>query len=241
MVTNFAIVSCNPPFWQRAFAANTSENAKKGMILGYSIYAVSIFMTIFIAFAALALVPGIKETYGNYDYTVPALVAYVLPGGLTGITVAGMLAVSMSTGDSQLLCAMQHFTTDCLRVALPGISPKHELLLGRLSCVAFGGLALALTFWIKGAYNILMLVWGLYSSCMACPSIAALFWRKATKPGVLSGIFTGMLVNLIWTYVLGRPCGIAGVIPSVILSGVVLVIVTRLTYDPDNPPVFAER
>ena len=241
MVTNLAIVACNPPFWQRAFSAKTSETAKKGMVLGYSIYAVSIFMTIFIAFAALALVPDIKEAYGNYDYTVPVLAAMVFPKGLTGIAVAGMLAVSMSTGDSQLLCAMQHFTTDCVKIVKPEISSKHELLLGRLSCVVFGMIALALTFWIKGAYNILMAVWGLYSSCMACPSIAALFWRKATKSGILAGIFSGLAVNLIWTHVLCKPLGIASVIPSVLVNGAVLIAVSLLTFDRNNPPVFAEH
>lgn len=119
----------------------------------------------------------------------------------------------MSTGDSQPLYAMQHFTTDCVKVIKPDISQKNELLLGRLSCVVFGLLALIITFWVKGAYTILMMVWGFYSSCMACPSIAALFWRKATKAGILSGIFSGLTANLIWTYVLNKPCGVASVIP----------------------------
>ena len=241
MVTNFAIVACNPPFWQRAFSAKTSDSAKKGMILGYSIYAVSIFMTIFIAFAALAVVPNIKKVYGNYEYAVPVLVAAVLPRGLIGVAVAGMLAVSMSSGDSQLLCAMQHFTTDCVKVLKPDISTKSELLLGRLSCVVFGGIALALTLWMRGAYNILMAVWGMYSSCIACPAIAALFWRKATKAGVLSGIFSGLATNLVWTYVLEKPYGIASVIPSVLVNGAILVIVSLLTFDPKHPPVFAEH
>lgn len=63
LVTNFAIVACNPPIWQRAFAAKTSGKAKKGMILGYSIYGTTILLTIFIAFAAFVLLPGIKDTY----------------------------------------------------------------------------------------------------------------------------------------------------------------------------------
>lgn len=240
MVTNFAIVACNTPMWQRAFSAKTSGTAKKGMIFGYAIYGCTIFLTIFIAFAALALIPGIKETYGSTDSTVPALVVRILPKGIIGLTVAGMLAVSMSSGDSQLLCAMQHFTSDCMKVVKPEITTKEEIKWGRISCVFFGLLGLALALWIKGAYNVLITVWGFYSSCMACPSIAALLWRKATKQGVLAGVFTGLGANLIWTYLLNKPFGFAGAIPGIILNGIVLVIVSLITYDPKNPPKFAE-
>ncbi len=240
MVTNFAIVACNTPMWQRAFAAKTSGNAKKGMIFGYAIYGCTIFLTIFIAFAALALIPNVKELYGNTDSTVPALVVKILPTGLVGLTVAGMLAVSMSSGDSQLLCAMQHFTSDCMKVIKPDMNTKQELTYGRISCIFFGLLGLALALWIKGAYRALILVWGFYSSCLACPSIAALMWRKATKVGILAGIFTGLFTNIIWTYVLHRPFGFAGAIPGIILNGIVLVVISLLTYDPKNPPKFAE-
>lgn len=240
MVTNFAIVACNSPLWQRAFSAKTSKTSKRGMILGYTIYGVSIITTIFIAFAALALIPDVKGTYGSYDSTVPALVVKVLPTGLIGLTVAGMLAVSMSSGDSQLLCAMQHFTSDCVKVVKPDMTTEQELRYGRYACVGFGALALALVFWIKGAYDLLMFVWGFYSSCMACPCIAALYWRKATKKGILAGIFGGLFANLAWTYVLNAPFGLSAVIPGVLVNGILLVVVSLLTYDPANPPLFPE-
>lgn len=240
MVTNLAIVACNPPIWQRAFAAKTSGTAKKGMILGYSMYGVTIFLCIFIAFAALALIPNIKDIYGSTDFTVPALVVTVLPKGLIGLTVAGMLAVSMSSGDSQLLCAMQHFTSDFMKTFKPNMSSKEEIRYGRYACVASGIIALALALYLRSAYDLLMLVWGFYSSCMACPAIAGLFWKKATKQGILAGIFGGLLSNICWKYVLGAPWGLSAVIPGVIMSGLLIVVVSLITYDEKNAPKFFE-
>ena len=207
MITNFAIVACNPPIWQRAFAAKTSGTAKKGMIVGYCIYGATIFLCIFIAFAALVILPNIGETFQSYDYTVPALVMTVLPKGLIGLTIAAMLAVSMSSGDSQLLCSMQHFTSDFMKVIKPNMTTKQELNCGRIACVVSGVVALALALWMKSAYDLLMLVWGFYSSAMACPALATLFWKKATKAGVVSGAFGGVIANIVWKYVLGTPFG----------------------------------
>jgi len=240
MVTNFAIVACSPPMWQRAFASKTSGTAGRGMILGYSMYGVTIFITIAISFAAIVLVPDVKGVYGSYDYTVPALVMSVLPTGLVGLTVAGMLAVSMSSGDSQLLCAMQHFTSDFMKVFKPDMNTKEELKYGRYACIASGAIALALALWLREAYSLLMLVWGFYSSCMACPAMAALFWKKATKQGILAGIFGGLFANMGWTYILGAPGGISAVIPGVITSGVLIIVVSLITYNPANPPLMLD-
>ena len=240
MVTNFAIVACNPPIWQRAFSAKTSGTAKKGMILGYVIYGLTIFLCVFIAFAALALLPSINETYGSYDYTVPALVLSVLPSGLIGITVAGMLAVSMSSGDSQLLCSMQHFSSDFMKAIKPNMTTEDELKYGRMACIASGIIALVLALWLRNAYDLLMLVWGFYSSCMACPALAGLLWKKATKKGILAGVFGGLFANIAWKYLLNTPFGLSAVIPGLIMSATLIVVVSLITYKESDPPVFFE-
>lgn len=238
MITNFAIVACNPPIWQRAFAAKTSGTAKKGMIVGYCIYGATIFLCIFIAFAALVILPNLNEQFPSYDYTVPALVMTVLPKGLIGLTIAAMLAVSMSSGDSQLLCSMQHFTSDFMKVIKPNMTTKQELNCGRIACLIAGGIALVLALWMKSAYDLLMLVWGFYSSGMACPTVATLFWKKATKAGVVSGAFGGIIANIVWQYVLGSPFGISAVIPGLSVSALLIVVVSLITYNKENPPVF---
>lgn len=240
MVTNFAIVACNPPIWQRAFAAKTSGTAKKGMIVGYCIYGATIFLCIFIAFAALALIPNIGDQFASYDYTVPALVMTVLPKGLIGLTVAAMLAVSMSSGDSQLLCSMQHFTSDFMKVLKPKMTTKQELTCGRYACAVAGIIAMVLALWMRSAYDLLMLVWGFYSSAMAAPSLAALFWKKATKYGVISGMFGGLIANIVWKYALGTPFGISAVIPGLVISVLLIVVVSLITYKAENAPMFFE-
>lgn len=240
MVTNFAIVACNPPIWQRAFAAKTSGVAKKGMIVGYCIYGATIFLCIFIAFAAIVIVPDVGSIYNSFDYTVPAMVMSVLPKGLIGLTVAAMLAVSMSSGDSQLLCSMQHFTSDFMKTIKPNMTTKQELICGRYACAVAGIIALILALWMRSAYDLLMLVWGFYSSCMAVPSLATLFWKKATKQGVLSGMFGGLLANIVWKYVLGTPFGVSAVIPGIVLSALLVIVVSLITYHPQCPPMFFE-
>ena len=75
---------------------------------------------------------------------------------------------------------------------------------------------------------------------MACPALAGLFWKKATKQGIIAGVFGGLLSNIIWKYVLGAPFGLSAVIPGLIMSALLIVVVSLITYNPSCPPKFFE-
>ena len=127
-----------------------------------------------------------------------------------------------------------------MKVIKPNMTTKQELNCGRIACVVSGIIALVLALWMKSAYDLLMLVWGFYSSAMACPALATLFWKKATKAGVVSGAFGGIIANVVWKYVLGTPFGISAVIPGLLMSALLIFVVSLATYDKKNPPVFFE-
>lgn len=64
--------------------------------------------------------------------------------------------------------------------------------------------ALFIALYIKNAYNILMFAWSFYAAAAGLPAFAALYWKKATKAGILAGMGAGFSVTIVWK-LLGSP------------------------------------
>ena len=67
--------------------------------------------------------------------------------------------------------------------------------------------ALVIALYIKNAYNILMFAWSFYAAAAGLPAFAALYWKKATKAGIISGMVAGFTVCVGWKLA-GLPFGL---------------------------------
>ena len=134
----------------------------------------------------------------------------------------------MSTADSYLLVAVQTCIHDVGKTIHPTMSEKRELLLSRLFTIvlAFGALIVAL--YVKSVYTIITGSWSYYAAAAGFPALAALYWKKATTPGILSGILGGLVVTVAWN-LLGTPFGLGATVPGAVVSGLLLVIVSLAT------------
>lgn len=236
IVTNLVFTLAGAEMWQRAFAAKSRKAATQGMVWGNSVYALTIFITLFIGLAALKLYPGIPEAYGTADAVVPVMLIRLLPPGLTGLTLAGVLAVMMSSADSYLLISTQTFIQDIWKTHRPEMSDRREIFLSRIlsAVLAFGALIIAL--YIQNAYDALMFAWTFYAASVGLPAVAALYWKKATKQGVVSSMLTGFCVSVLWD-VLGTPWGLGAAVPGSLACGAVLVCVSLATYKKNPAPM----
>ena len=96
-----------------------------------------------------------------------------------------------------------------------------------LQRVSLGALIIAL--YIKNAYNILMFAWSFYAAAAGLPAFAALYWKKATKAGILSGMAAGSPATILWKLI-GLPFGIGATVPGAIACALALVLVSLATY-----------
>lgn len=228
IVTNFIMTIAGAEFWQRAFAAKNSKAAFRGQFWGTSIYAVTIVITMFIGLAAALLFPTLIEDYGTADYAIPAMIVEMLPAGLTGLTLAGVLSVMMSSADSYLLVATQSLVSDFLKPVTKNMTDKTELLISRFSSVAFGAFAFLVATFFTRAYDALMFGWTFYAATLGVPCLAALVWKKATTPGILAGMAGGFFISIIWK-LLNSPFGIGSTIIGVVLNAVLCIVVSLAT------------
>lgn len=230
IVTYLVFTMAGAEMWQRAFAAKDRKSAKKGMFLGTAVYGVTIILVWFMGVVAHQIIgDDVLAQFGSTDAVVPALAIKVLPAGLTGLALAGILSVIMSTADSYLLVSVQTCVHDIGKTLKPDMPEKKEMLLSRIFSVVLPLGALVIALYIKNAYSILMFAWSFYAAAAGIPAFAALFWKKATKPGIISGMIAGFVVCVGWKLI-GTPFDLGPTVPGAIACGIATVGVSLATY-----------
>ena len=239
IITYLVFTMAGAEMWQRAFAAKDRKSAKKGMFLGTAVYGLTIILVYFMGTVAHQIIgDDVLATFGSTDAVVPALAIKVLPAGLTGLALSGILSVIMSTADSYLLVSVQTCVHDIGKTIHPDMNEKREITLSRVFSIILPIGALVIALYIKNAYNILMFAWSFYAAAAGLPAFAALYWRKATKEGVIAAMIAGFVVCVGWK-LCGTPFGLGPTVPGAIACAIALVVVSLATYQ-KSPSVFLE-
>ena len=238
IVTYLVFTMAGAEMWQRAFAAKNKKAAKRGMFWGTAVYAATIALLFLMGLAAQQILPNVVEDFGTADAVVPALAIQILPPGLTGLALSGILSVMMSTADSYLLVSVQTVVHDLGKTFDPNMTEKRELLLSRAASALLALGALAIALYIKSAYDVLMFAWAFYAAAAGLPALAALYWKKATTAGILAGMIGGFAVTVGWK-LLGQPFGLGATVPGAVTCGVLLVTVSLATCQ-KHPSVMVE-
>ena len=155
------------------------------------------------------------------------------PAFLAGVVLCGILAAVMSTASSILLVASAALSRDVYFPLLRPRATDRELLwISRISVLMIAGVALLLGLDPDCiVFSIVAYAWAGFGAAFGPALLACLFWRRATKVGVLAGILTGGVTVIIWKY-LGL-FGIYEIIPGFVLSLVAIWTVSRLTPAPE--------
>lgn len=134
----------------------------------------------------------------------------------------------MSTADSYLLVSVQTCVHDIGKTLHPGMPEKREIFLSRIFSVILPIGALIIALYIKNAYNILMFAWSFYAAAAGLPAFAALYWKKATKSGIISAMAAGFVVCVGWK-LCGNPLGLGPTVPGAAACALALVAVSLAT------------
>lgn len=150
----------DPNFYQRCFAARSGDTAKIGILLSTIIWVIFDICTTFGAMYAKANIPDADASYGYLIYAIQ-----ILPPGLRGFFLAGILATILSTLDSYLFLAGTTLTFD-----LAPKKYKNSLVLQRLGVVLVGILAIIMGVIFEGNIKSVWKTLGSYSAaCLLLP------------------------------------------------------------------------
>jgi solute:Na+ symporter, SSS family len=143
--------STNQFLVQRALAASTDEDARKGIIASGWLKLTIPFFSIATGIAAYYLFKArLGDTDFNADTTFLNLVAMVIPVGigLTGMILAGLTAATFSSVDSMMNAATTLLTVDIYQKYINPDASDHQLLrFGRLTIVLMVVAAILVAQW----------------------------------------------------------------------------------------------
>ena len=156
---------------------------------------------------------------------------------MAGLILAGILACTMSTSDSQLLAAAssvsQNLLHECFGLKL---SAKASMLVARLTVVVISvvGVILALDP-NSSVFRIVSFAWAGFGACFGPIMLFSLFWKRTNRNGALAGMIVGGVMVFVWKYLIAPIGGIWAIyelLPAFILSSIAIVVVSLLTATP---------
>lgn len=158
---------------------------------------------------------------------------------VAGVVLAGILACTMSTADSQLLTAAsgvsQNLLQDFFKVK---VSAKASKLVARLTVigVALVGVILA---WDpdSSVFTIVSFAWAGFGASFGPVMLFALFWKRSNLWGAIAGMVSGGVMVFIWKYAV-RPLGgiwnIYELLPAFTAACAAIIIVSLVTAPPSK-------
>lgn len=156
---------------------------------------------------------------------------------MAGLILAGILACTMSTSDSQLLAAASsvshNLLQDCFGIKL---SQKASMLLARLTVILIAVVGVILA-WDPGSsvFRIVSFAWAGFGAAFGPVMLFALFWKRSNRYGALAGMIVGGVMVFVWKYLIAPMGGIWSIyelLPAFICACIAIVVVSLLTPAP---------
>jgi solute:Na+ symporter, SSS family len=193
---------------QRVLSAKNEQQSRRGSIFGAYLKLLPVFLFLIPGMIAYAL----NVKYGNFlpidsatgkvlsDAAFPTLVAKLLPAGIKGLVVCGIIAALMSSLAALFNSSSMLFTMDFYKRFKPETTEKKLVKIGQIATVVIVILGFLWIPIMKSMGGVLYTYLQDVQSVLA-PGIAAAFlvgvtWKRATSQGGMWGLISGFLVGL---------------------------------------------
>ncbi len=223
VVLAIAYMSGNQSIVHRTLGARTEWDAKAGMLLGGFLKSFIPVMVALPGLCALVYLPhaiqnnpdavpaemyqmvdtaaGQVPVLNERDRVVPTMMRLMLPPGLQGLMLAGLLAALMSSISGTLSSASTIFVTDIYNrgrqlLGFKALNEKTALYWGRgfTAFLIIASSLLAPQFdRVDGLYNFIQTVLSLFQGPTLAILLLGILWPRANRWGALAGLILGVL------------------------------------------------
>ncbi len=194
---------------QRTLAARNLVEARRGSIFGGFRKVLPVFIFLVPGMIGYALhkkgimpLPVNAEGAVQGDAVFPTMVTNLLPAGLRGIVVAGLISALMSSLASLFNSCATLFTVDIYSKLRPGRPDKELVRVGR---IATGVVVVLGILWIPimpliskgGLYEYLQAVQGYLAPPITAVFLLGLFFKRINSRGAFTGLVVGFLLGIL--------------------------------------------
>ncbi len=185
---------------QRVLAAHNQDNARRGTIWAGYLKLLPLFIFVIPGVIAYALSQQGRLQLAAPDEALPTLIAVLLPVGLRGLVVAGLLAALMSSLSSVFNSTSTLVTLDVYKKLRPAASERRLVLVGQATTallVGFGLLWIPFMKLISGQlYQYLQSVQAYISPPIAAVFLIGVLWQRVNANGAIAALITGFVLGM---------------------------------------------
>jgi SSS family solute:Na+ symporter len=182
---------------QRVLGARTLEDGQRGAMFAGFLKLLVPFILVLPGLIARVLYPGLAP---RYDLAYPRLVQGLLPVGLRGLVLAGLIAILMSSMSACYNSSATLVVRDFVLRFKPATTERTQVLIGRwvtvlmavLGVMAAGLVGLSVTIWYY-----LQFISAYLSVPMAAVILTGLLWKKGNAKGALGGLIVGFSLGIV--------------------------------------------
>ncbi len=158
---------------------------------------------------------------------------------IAGVILAGILASTMSTADSQLLAASSSMSENIIgEVFKIKLSETGQMIVARVTLFIISIIGVVIAWNPESSvFGIVSFAWAGFGAAFGPVMILSLFWRRSNKYGAIAGMIAGGAMIFIWKFgisKLGGAFAIYELLPAFVFGLVVNVIVSLVTPAPDK-------
>lgn len=191
---------------QRVLSGKDMKQARRGAIFGAYLKLLPVFLFLIPGMIAFALnkngivVNGEVFKLSIPDAAFPTLVAKLLPAGVKGLVVCGILAALMSSLASLFNSSAMLFTIDFYKRFKPETPEKKLVVIGQIATVVIVILGIL---WIPimrsvgdVLYNYLQDVQSVLSPGIAAAFLLGVCWKRTSAKGGMWGMLAGIIIGI---------------------------------------------
>ncbi len=224
---------------QRFFAARSDRES--GLLSLFWTFLLSFRWPFIVAIAMLGISFGTQQGMPIEDpeKVLPVVINQLVPIGIKGLLIAGLMAAAMSTFDSTVNAGAAYWVKDIYQAYInPDADEKKLLWHSRIASIIIVLLGLGFTIFIKNINEI----WGWITSSLGAgliiPTFARWYWWRMNGYGYSAGILVGMIAAVVQKIMLPDIPEYYSFTIASVSSLIGMVVVTYLTEPADKNILF---
>ena len=158
---------------------------------------------------------------------------------MAGVILAGILAATMSTADSQLLAAASSVSQDLIQEFFGiKLSQRATMIAARVTVLIIASVAIVLA-WnpSSSVFRVVSFAWAGFGAAFGPTMLLALFWKRSNRQGAIAGIAVGGIMIFVWKFLIAPMGGVLAIyelLPAFLFGMAANVIVSLITPAPSK-------